>query len=177
MKGIISTVSRDIPSLLAKAQNAPGLVGRDLVREVSCSKPYRWKKGVLEAVSLPVGKSPGNPRVVVLDCGVKYNILRLLESHGCEVIVLPAGATGRQILSCSPDGILFSNGPGDPAALPYIVEAARNVLGKAPVFGICLGHQILAQALGGKTRKLKFGRSGIRRPRLLRTSTTGPPKG
>ncbi|MDD4091475.1 MAG: glutamine-hydrolyzing carbamoyl-phosphate synthase small subunit [Smithellaceae bacterium] len=164
MKGILSTVSRDIPSLLTKVQNAPGLVGRDLVQEVSCTKPYRWDKGAPEAVSLPVGKSPGNPRVVVLDCGVKYNILRILESNGCEVIVLPAGATGRQILSCSPDGILFSNGPGDPAALPYIVEAARNVLGKAPVFGICLGHQILAQALGGKTRKLKFGHHGINQP-------------
>ena len=164
MKGIISTLSRDIPSLLTKVQNAPGLVGRDLVRGVSCSKPYRWEKGAPETVSLPVGKSPGKLRVVVLDCGVKYNILRILESNGCEVIVLPAGATGRQILSCSPDGILFSNGPGDPAVLPYIVEAARGVIGKTPVFGICLGHQILGQAVGGRTEKLRFGHHGINQP-------------
>ncbi len=164
MRGMISTVSRDIPSLLTKVQNAPGLVGRDLVRDVSCSKPYRWKNDTPETFSLPVGKSPGKLRVVVLDCGVKYNILRILESHGCEVIVLPAGATGPQILSCSPDGILFSNGPGDPAALPYIVEAARDVIGKTPVFGICLGHQILGQAAGGRTEKLKFGHHGINQP-------------
>jgi len=164
MKGIISTLSRDIPSLLTKVQNAPGLVGRDLVRGVSCSKPYRWEKGAPETVSLPVGKSPGKLRVVVLDCGVKYNILRLLELQGCEVIVLPAGATDSQILSCSPDGVLFSNGPGDPAALPYIVEAARDVIGKTPVFGICLGHQILGQAAGGRTEKLRFGHHGINQP-------------
>lgn len=164
MKGIISTLSRDIPSLLTKVQNAPGLVGRDLVRGVSCSKPYRWEKGAPETVSLPVGKSPGKLRVVVLDCGVKYNILRLLELQGCEVIVLPAGATDSQILSCSPDGVLFSNGPGDPAVLPYIVEAARGVIGKTPVFGICLGHQILGQAVGGRTEKLRFGHHGINQP-------------
>ncbi len=164
MKGILSTVSRDIPSLLEKVQNAPGLVGRDLVREVSCTKPYRWNQGAPEAFGPPVGKSPGKLRVVVLDCGVKYNILRILESHGCEVMVLPAEATGRQILSCDPDGILFSNGPGDPAALPYLVETARGVLGKMPVFGICLGHQILGQAVGGRTQKLKFGHHGINQP-------------
>lgn len=164
MKGMISTLSRDIPSLLTKVQNDPGLVGRDLVRDVSCSEPYRWKNDTRETFSLPIGKSPGKPRVVVLDCGVKYNILRILESNGCEVIVLPAGATGSQILSCSPDGILFSNGPGDPAALPYIVEAARDVIGKTPVFGICLGHQILGQAAGGRTEKLKFGHHGINQP-------------
>jgi len=164
MKGILSTVSRDIPSLLAKVQNAPGLVGRDLVREVSCAEPYRWEKGAPQAVNLPVGKRPGKLRVVVLDCGVKYNILRILESHGCEVLVLPAGAAGPQILSCSPDGVLLSNGPGDPAALPYVVETARGVLGKTPVFGICLGHQILGQAAGGRTEKLKFGHHGINQP-------------
>jgi carbamoyl-phosphate synthase small subunit len=103
-------------------------------------------------------------RVIVVDCGVKYNILRHLEQRGCEVWVLPATATGEAILACHPDGVLFSNGPGDPAALPYIVEAARQVLGKKPLFGICLGHQILGQALGATTGKLKFGHHGINQP-------------
>ncbi len=164
MKGILSTESGDVPALLEKARYYPGLVGRDLVRDVSCAEPYRWEKGAPGTVSLPPGKSAGKPRVVVLDCGVKYNILRLLESNGCEVIVLPATATGDQMLSYHPDGILLSNGPGDPSALPYIVDAARDVIGKMPVFGICLGHQILGQAIGGKTQKLKFGHHGINQP-------------
>jgi carbamoyl-phosphate synthase small subunit len=106
-----------------------------------------------------------------VDCGVKYNILRHLEQRGCEVRVLPATATGESILACHPDGILFSNGPGDPAALPCLVEAARSVLGKAPLFGICLGHQILGQALGATTGKLKFGHHGINQP--VKNAQTG----
>ncbi len=164
MKGILSTESGDVPALLEKARHYPGLVGRDLVRDVSCAEPYRWEKGATGTVSLPPGKSAGKPRVVVLDCGVKYNILRILESNGCEVIVLPATATADQMLSYHPDGILLSNGPGDPSALPYLVDAARGVIGKTPVFGICLGHQILGQAVGGKTQKLKFGHHGVNQP-------------
>ena len=164
MKGILSTESGDVPALLEKARHYPGLVGRDLVRDVSCAEPYCWEKGAPGTVSLPPGKSAGKPRVVVLDCGVKYNILRILESNGCEVIVLPATATADQMLSYHPDGILLSNGPGDPSALPYLVDAARGVIGKTPVFGICLGHQILGQAVGGKTQKLKFGHHGVNQP-------------
>ena len=103
-------------------------------------------------------------RVVVLDCGVKYNILRLLEKNGCEVIVVPASSTGADIMSYKPDGVLLSNGPGDPAALPYIVETSRALVGKLPIFGICLGHQIIGQAIGGYTCKLKFGHHGINQP-------------
>jgi carbamoyl-phosphate synthase small subunit len=99
-----------------------------------------------------------------LDCGVKFNILRNLEQRGCEVFVLPATATGEAILALAPDGVLLSNGPGDPAALPYIVEAVRTILEKVPIFGICLGHQILGQAAGGRTEKLKFGHHGINQP-------------
>ncbi len=99
-----------------------------------------------------------------MDCGVKYNILRLLENNGCEVVVVPSFATGGEILDYQPDGVLLSNGPGDPAALPYIVDAARTVLGRTPVFGICLGHQIIGQAVGGYTEKLKFGHHGINQP-------------
>jgi carbamoyl-phosphate synthase small subunit len=163
MKGILSTQSNDVPSLLAQAQAYPGLVGRDLVREVTCLKPYLWEKGAPHA-GLPSRKPVKKLRVVVLDCGVKYNILRLLENNGCEVLVLPASSSGKDILALKPDGVLLSNGPGDPAALPYIVDAARTVIGQVPVFGICLGHQIIGQAIGGYTEKLKFGHHGINQP-------------
>jgi carbamoyl-phosphate synthase small subunit len=163
MKGIISTQSHDVQSLLAQARAYPGLVGRDLVREVTCLKPYLWKKGAPHA-GIPAKKPVKKLRVVVLDCGVKYNILRLLENNGCEVLVLPASSSSKDILALKPDGVLLSNGPGDPAALPHIVDAARTVIGQVPVFGICLGHQIIGQAIGGKTCKLKFGHHGINQP-------------
>jgi carbamoyl-phosphate synthase small subunit len=164
MKGIISTETKNVAELLTKVRSYPGLVGRDLVREVSCQKPYLWKNGAPAKSKIPVKKPVKKLRVVVLDCGVKYNILRLLENNGCEVVVVPAFATGAEILSYQPDGVLLSNGPGDPAALPYIVDTARTVMGQAPVFGICLGHQIIGQAIGGTTEKLKFGHHGINQP-------------
>ena len=164
MKGIISTEIQDVKMLLEKVCQYPGLVGRDLVREVSCKTPYLWKKGAPHAGKLPSKKSVKKLRVVVLDCGVKYNILRLLENNGCEVLVLPASSTGDEIMTLKPDGVLLSNGPGDPAALSYIVDAARTVIGHVPVFGICLGHQIIGQAIGGYTEKLKFGHHGINQP-------------
>ena len=170
MKGIISTHSRDVQTLVKKVRNYPGLVGRDLVREVSCTTPYTWKKGA-PCAGLPSKKTSGKLRVAVLDCGVKYNILRLLEKNGCEVLVLPATSTGAEILAVKPDGILLSNGPGDPAALPYIVDTARAVIGIVPVFGICLGHQIIGQAIGGYTEKLKFGHHGINQP--VKNAETG----
>ena len=164
MKGIISTETKDIAALLAKIRAYPGLVGRDLVREVSCAEPYLWENGTPRKDKIPSEKSDIKLRVVVLDCGVKYNILRLLEKNGCEVIVVPAVSSGNDILACKPDGVLLSNGPGDPSALPYIVETARCLLGKLPVFGICLGQQIIGQAIGGYTEKLKFGHHGINQP-------------
>jgi carbamoyl-phosphate synthase small subunit len=164
MKGIISTKSKDVQTLLAKVRAYPGLIGRDLVREVSCSTPYVWENGAPHAGKLPSKKPVKKLRVVVLDCGVKYNILRLLENNGCEVLVLPVFSSGKDILAYKPDGVLLSNGPGDPAALPYIVDAARTVIGQVPVFGICLGHQIIGQAIGGYTEKLKFGHHGINQP-------------
>ena len=164
MKGIISTESKNINELLEKVRAYPGLVGRDLVREVSCQKAYLWENGAPSPEKIPGKIRAQKLRVVVMDCGVKYNILRLLENNGCQVIVVPAFATGDEILSYQPDGVLLSNGPGDPAALPYIVDAARTVIGRLPVFGICLGHQIIGQAIGGKTEKLKFGHHGINQP-------------
>ena len=164
MKGIISTETKNISELLEKVRVYPGLVGRDLVREVSCQKPYLWKKGAPSPNKIPAKKPGKKLRVIVLDCGVKYNILRLLEKNGCEVIVVPAFSTGTDIMSYKPDGVLLSNGPGDPAALPYIVETSRALIGKLPIFGICLGHQIIGQAIGGYTSKLKFGHHGINQP-------------
>lgn len=164
MKGIISTQTTNVAELLEKVGAFPGLVGRDLVREVSCRKPYLWSNGAPSKSTIPAKNPSKKLRVVVLDCGVKYNILRLLEKNGCEVVVVPAFATSAQILSYRPDGVLLSNGPGDPSALPYIVQAAREVIGIQPVFGICLGHQIIGQAIGGFTEKLKFGHHGINQP-------------
>ncbi|MDI6776419.1 MAG: glutamine-hydrolyzing carbamoyl-phosphate synthase small subunit [Syntrophales bacterium] len=165
MRGILSTETDDTDLLLERVRAYPGLVGRDLVKEVTCKQPYLWKDGAPQPIR--EGKerySQGRLRVVVLDCGVKYNILRNLEKCGCDVFVLPATASEGEILSWDPDGVLLSNGPGDPAALPYIVEVVRRMLGKIPLFGICLGHQILGQALGGRTEKLKFGHHGINQP-------------
>ncbi len=162
MRGILSTETTDIETLLERVRAFPGLVGRDLVKEVSCREPYHWKGG-RQQHNMPSVAS-GRRRVVVLDCGVKFNILRNLERRGCEVVVLPATATGEDIQALRPDGVLLSNGPGDPAALPYIVESVRALLGKVPVFGICLGHQVLGQAVGGRTAKLKFGHHGINQP-------------
>lgn len=171
MKGIISTKSGNEKSLLAKVRDYPGLVGRDLVREVTCSTPYQWENNAVHPDGMASGKPQNKLRVVVLDCGVKYNILRLLEKNGCEVIVMPAFSTGDDIMSLQPDGVLLSNGPGDPAALPYIVDTARTLLGRIPVFGICLGHQIIGQAIGGYTEKLKFGHHGINQP--VKNAETG----
>lgn len=167
MRGVLSTETTEIETLLDRVRAYPGLVGRDLVKGVTCSEPYLWKEGAPRKMDGGApGPDPGDRgrRVVVLDCGVKYNILRHLEKRGCEVLVLPATASGEEILAFRPDGVLLSNGPGDPSALPYIVDAVRFILGKVPLFGICLGHQILGQAAGGSTAKLKFGHHGINQP-------------
>jgi carbamoyl-phosphate synthase small subunit len=169
MRGILSTETEDIDRIIERVRAYPGLVGRDLVKEVTSRKPYRWFENGVRSWDLNPGLksqdlTPSKRRVVVLDCGVKFNILRNLEQRGCEVLVLPATSTGEDILALRPDGVLLSNGPGDPAALPYIVTAVRTILGRVPIFGICLGHQILGQAAGGRTAKLKFGHHGINQP-------------
>ncbi len=167
MRGILSTETADVELLLERVRAYPGLVGRDLVSEVTSREAYLWRGGQPIQVRKTMIQAQGLPkarRVVVLDCGVKYNILRNLEARGCEVIVLPATATAAEILALAPAGVLLSNGPGDPAALSSIVETVRSLLGKVPIFGICLGHQILGQAVGGRTEKLKFGHHGINQP-------------
>lgn len=150
-KGVISTKDLDAKSLVTKAQNSPGLVGRDLIKEVMCKKSYDWNKD-------------GIFRVVAIDSGIKHNILRHLANRKCHIKVVPATAKKEEILAFKPHGLFLSNGPGDPEALPYIVSTVKSLLDDLPIFGICLGHQILGQAFGGKTFKLKFGHHGGNQP-------------
>jgi carbamoyl-phosphate synthase small subunit len=171
-EAVISSVERDAEVLVAKAKARPGLVGRDLVREVTCAAPYDWDIGAWELGHgyRRAAELRNAPLVVALDYGIKRNILRRLVATGFRVRVLPAFATAAEILEASPDGIFLSNGPADPAAVPYAYEAVRGVLGKKPIFGICLGHQIIGLALGGKTYKLGFGHHGANHPVMdLRT--------
>ena len=163
-EGIISTVETDAARLAAKAQALPGLIGRDLVSEVTIDQAHGWSEGDW---SLTRGyTTPPAPRfkVVAFDSGIKRNIMRQLSSLGCEVEVVPAGTPAAAVLERKPHGIFLSNGPGDPEAVPYLVESVRGLIGKAPIFGICLGNQILGLAFGGETYKLKFGHHGANHP-------------
>jgi carbamoyl-phosphate synthase small subunit len=156
----------DPPELVEKARNAPGLIGRDLVQEVTCAAPYEWGTGRGGWRTGDLGRSASEKRfhVVAMDFGAKRNILRCLVDVGCALTVVPATTTADQILGMKPDGVFLSNGPGDPAAVPYAVDTVKGLLGKKPIFGICLGHQILALARGGKSYKLKFGHRGLNQP-------------
>lgn len=181
MEGVISTGDVSQRSLIEKARSSPGLIGRDLVKEVACTEPFRWYQGEWrlgrgylddrqegEKVQLDLfgQRTAGSARyrVIAIDCGIKYNILRQLVSIGCNVVVVPATTTADEILAFDPDGIFLSNGPGDPEGLPYLAETTAKLVGKKPIFGICLGHQILGLALGGRTYKLKFGHHGANHP-------------
>jgi carbamoyl-phosphate synthase small subunit len=153
MKGVISTQGLDPVSLVAKAKASQGIVGRDLVKEVTCPKPYEWQN-----------QNGARFRVVAFDFGIKFNIVRSLVKRGCNVTVVPAHSTAEEINNIRPDGILLSNGPGDPEPITYAVRTIQNLIGKYPIFGICLGQQLLGLAFGGKTFKLKFGHRGANHP-------------
>jgi len=153
MKGVISTADLDPASVVKKAKASAGLVGRDLAREVTCQEPYEWPRG-----------QESRFKVVALDCGLKFNIAKSLASRGCEVTVVPAHAKPEEIKAMNPDGILLSNGPGDPEPITYAVETIKHLIFDYPIFGICLGHQLLGLAFGGKTFKLKFGHRGANHP-------------
>ena len=172
MRGIIATGAWDAGELMDQLQAFPGLNDIDLVQFVTCEKPYVWRNGQRIETARPAW-SPDHPgyRVAALDCGIKYNILRKLEQAGCQVIVFPANTGPSEILSYNPDGIFLSNGPGDPSAVHYVIDSVRELLGKKPVFGICLGHQIMGLSLGGRTFKLKFGHRGANQP--VKDLTTG----
>ncbi|HAJ56375.1 MAG TPA: carbamoyl phosphate synthase small subunit [Candidatus Omnitrophica bacterium] len=154
MRGIISTKDMDKESLLKKVLGYPVMAGRDLIKEVACKEPYDW----------PGSAGKKEFSVVCFDYGVKFNSLRLLDIAGCRVKVVPAVTSAKEVLGYKPDGVFLSNGPGDPAVLTYAIKEIRELLGKVPIFGICLGHQLLGHALGGKTYKLKFGHHGGNHP-------------
>jgi carbamoyl-phosphate synthase small subunit len=166
MTGILSTTDLDDASLVHKARTSPGIVGRDLVQEVMPPRPFEWKEGFISPLATYLPTRPPAHHVVALDYGMKWNILRCLTQVGCRVTVLPGTATADQVLAQKPDGVFLSNGPGDPAPLTYAIDTIRNLAGKTPIFGICLGHQLLGLALGGETFKLKFGHRGANQPVL-----------
>ncbi len=173
-QGLITHVDADRRQVVEKAQAAPSIVGRDLAAAVTCGKAYRWMEGSGEwTPSLGDKTGVGTTRrwhVVAYDFGVKLNILRRLVDVGCDVTVVPASTTATQVEALKPDGIFLSNGPGDPEGVSYAIEAVRQLIGRHPIFGICLGHQILGLALGLKTYKLKFGHHGANHPVMdLRT--------
>ena len=157
LRGIISTLDGDKKRLVAKAKALPSMTGRNLAKVVSCEKSYTWDEGYKPAEK--------TLHVVVMDFGVKYGILRCLAAMGCKVTVIPSWTTAEQIIKLKPDGVLLSNGPGDPEPVTDAVETIKNLLvERVPIFGICLGHQLLGLALGGKTYKLKFGHHGSNHP-------------
>jgi carbamoyl-phosphate synthase small subunit len=168
MRGVLSTVDMEDSSLLAKAQASPKMDGLDLATRVSCAVPYHWvdvDRTPFALVPLTLDGSNGAGfNVVAYDYGIKQNILRRLTSYGCRVTVVPAGFPAEEVLEMNPDGVFLSNGPGDPAAVKVAIGNVQKLIGRKPIFGICLGHQILALALDAKTFKLKFGHRGANHP-------------
>lgn len=169
MKAALSTLDLDADSLVEKARQSPDIAGRDLVREVTCREPMLWESdkpvkldGGLDQFRWP--NRSGKWRVLAIDYGVKLNILRSLENRGCTILLVPANVDSEIIDRLEPDGLFLSNGPGDPAPVTYAVNTISDQIGKRPIFGICLGHQLIGLALGGKTFKLKFGHRGGNQP-------------
>ena len=162
-KAVISTLELDPKKLVQKAKRSKSIEGVDLVKEVTCQKPFEFNE-IMPAEFAWGDVQKKKFKIVAVDSGVKWNILRKLNQHGFKVQVVPAHATAEEILAYKPDGVFLANGPGDPSAVKYLVETVRKLIGKTPIFGICLGHQMIGQALGGKTAKLKFGHHGNNQP-------------
>jgi carbamoyl-phosphate synthase small subunit len=191
LRGVVSTDGSPAQRLVAEARALPTMAGLELAGRVTCAKSYGWTQGSID-LAAPVASGAGagagalasgapakavadshaksQHRVVAYDFGIKQNILRLLVDHGCEVTVVPARTSAADVLALKPDGVFLSNGPGDPEPVDYAVENIRKLLGRVPIFGICLGHQLCGLALGGRTFKLKFGHHGSNHPvKNLRT--------
>ena len=173
LRGLVATDGTPADQLIFEAKQLPSMAGQELASRVSCGKSYKWDAGSIDLATSPwteqMGETGGNNearkfRVVAYDYGIKQNILRLLVDHHCEVAVVPAQTSAEDVLGMSPDGVFLSNGPGDPEPATYAIESIRKVLGRVPVFGICLGHQLCGLALGGKTFKLRFGHHGSNHP-------------
>ncbi len=183
LRGVVATDGTPAERLVAEARALPTMAGLELAGRVTCAQTYGWTQGSID-LAAPVSDAgaraaaasadsgtKGRRRVVAYDFGIKQNILRLLVDHGCEVTVVPARTAAADVLTLKPDGVFLSNGPGDPEPVEYAVENIRKLLGRVPIFGICLGHQLCGLALGGKTFKLKFGHHGSNHPvKNLRTS-------
>jgi carbamoyl-phosphate synthase small subunit len=174
MRGVISLIESDPEKLIAKAHSIPKMDGTDLARVVTTKQRYSWSQGpIVTPASQPTKEfDPASAlHVVAYDYGIKQNILRMLVDQGCNVTVIPAETSAEDVLSLKPDGVFLSNGPGDPEPVTYAQQSIRKLAGKTPIFGICLGHQLVGLALGGKTYKLKFGHHGGNHP--VRQERTG----
>jgi len=173
LRGVVSTDGASADQLIAEARALPSMAGLELAGRVSCGKPYGWGKGSIELTASARQEATGvleeparaeRYRVVAYDFGIKQNILRLLVDLHCDITVVPARTSPEDVLALRPDGVFLSNGPGDPEPITYAVESIRKLLGRVPIFGICLGHQLCGLALGGRTFKLKFGHHGSNHP-------------
>jgi carbamoyl-phosphate synthase small subunit len=171
LRGVISTDGVAAEQLIAEARALPTMAGQELAGRVTCDRPYAWTRNSVDIDAARPGTHPaatstlaGRHRVVAYDFGIKQNILRLLVDHNCEVTVVPARTSAEDVLSLKPNGVFLSNGPGDPEPIGYAIENIRKLLGRVPIFGICLGHQLCGLALGGRTFKLKFGHHGSNHP-------------
>ncbi len=173
LRGVVSTDGTPVELLLAEARALPSMAGQELASRVTAHRQYTWNKGSIELTAPPWHEAMGEVqspeemqkfRVVAYDYGIKQNILRLLVDNNCDVTVVPAKTSAEDVLAIKPDGIFLSNGPGDPEPATYAIETIRKLLGRAPIFGICLGHQLCGLALGGKTFKLRFGHHGSNHP-------------
>ncbi len=171
-RGLLTTSEGDLPFLRERVQEVPSIVGRDLVEEVTCAAAYRWREGTYGWPRGYPARRQFKHFVVAYDYGIKRNILRSLVAEKMDVLVVPAALPAEEVLKLKPDGVFLSNGPGDPEPVSYAVANIKNLLGRIPIFGICLGHQLVALALGGRTYKLKFGHHGANHPvKNLETET------
>jgi carbamoyl-phosphate synthase small subunit len=177
LRGIVATDGTPAEKLIEEARALPTMAGQELASRVTSAKRYEWTKGSIDLAASESRGAAGSPsahpesassdrryRVVAYDYGIKQNILRLFVDHGCDVTVVPAKTSADDVLALKPDGVFLSNGPGDPEPVSYAIENIRRLLGRVPIFGICLGHQLCGLALGGRTFKLKFGHHGSNHP-------------